>query len=109
MKFKHTPGPWKAWGIGGLELYISRGDDVCEIICNLGLPHHVDECEEKEANAHLIAAAPDMLEALIMVKKYGHSGYTEGSKPDIEFWFKIDTIIERATCMAIDEVLKCGG
>jgi len=49
---KYTPGPWKA--------------DICEV---LGLHHAICECdgsgyhEEDKANARLIAAAPDMLEA----------------------------------------------
>lgn len=68
---KHTPGPWKAvnrqyhsrlgicddWGVVS-----ERGDDLLELFGNDGY----DEPREipAEANAHLIAAAPNMLEAL---------------------------------------------
>ena len=47
-----------------------------------------------------------MLEALIDVIKYGTSGYIDGSKSDIEFWFKINTAIETVTGKPIDELLQ---
>lgn len=64
MKTQHTPGPW----------HLSKGKNyvrklsptltdapqdynICELNCMVGNP-------EFEANARLIAAAPDMLEAL---------------------------------------------
>ena len=58
---EHTPGPWVkkyykgaeektgTWGVR------SRLFSICNMVSNLG---------EDEANAHLIAAAPDLLEAL---------------------------------------------
>ena len=52
---KHTPGPWLA---DGASVYEERDD--FSVICNFwssSLP-------EWEANARLIAAAPDLLEAL---------------------------------------------
>ena len=55
----HTPGPWSIstdWEATGV-IYALRGfewDDICVI---------TPRCEAA-ANAHLIAAAPDMLEAL---------------------------------------------
>ncbi len=58
MDSKHTPGPWKVHkmpkAIGYAEWEIHYSDDgecVAEIVY-------------KEADAHLIAAAPDMYEAL---------------------------------------------
>jgi hypothetical protein len=64
--FKHTPGPWGAHnnevfagpfkrikgGISGFRAHICEMDDL-----------DLDE-DEVEANARLIAAAPDLLEAL---------------------------------------------
>lgn len=65
---KHTPGPWRVardnygitriWGMDG------EGDDAgeCDIACAEGdgsIPP-----ERREANSRLIAAAPDLLEAL---------------------------------------------
>lgn len=54
---KHTPGPWKYWN--GIILDhngdMDEGKQVC-IVSKYG--------EEHDANARLIAAAPEMLEAL---------------------------------------------
>ena len=56
---KHTPGPWKAIGC---EVYedLTGGDFICEIDRRtLDRPD-----TENVANARLIAAAPELLEAL---------------------------------------------
>lgn len=56
----HTPGPWKAvemqhgWHIG------PQPDGVCSIRYNTDGSKYA----EKQCNANLIAAAPDLLEAL---------------------------------------------
>ena len=56
---KHTPGPWVSKNVGTAMpggWYVGCDDyPVCEIL---------DEYPEAEANAHLIAAAPNMLGAL---------------------------------------------
>lgn len=58
---KHTPGPWghKTWDVNkdGEFNYTVEKDDksICEI---------VGTGEQAEANARLIAAAPELLEAL---------------------------------------------
>ena len=55
---KHTPGPW---GYDGAYDVVMRDDVGAWIACvNF---EHVDE-EQAVADAHLIAAAPEMLEAL---------------------------------------------
>lgn len=51
-----TPGPWKV-DLYRRYVYVVAGDDF--VICERG-----EEAEETLANAHLIAAAPDMYEAL---------------------------------------------
>ena len=63
----HTPGPWKVsyyaatrkpahrWTVGGYEWVEPYGATVCEMSGNP---------ERAEANAHLIAADPDLLAAL---------------------------------------------
>ncbi len=63
---KHTPGPWEVdsderTGIVYISSHLIGSHDVCDL-------YHVADCEiiTKEnamANAHLIAAAPDLLEA----------------------------------------------
>jgi hypothetical protein len=65
MKHAPTPGPWRKTGniIWGAEIQ----KKVCHI---LALPRAVGESTAKEesANASLIAASPDLLEALSQVK-----------------------------------------
>lgn len=57
---KHTPGPWevvRSWR-GELEPFDAKNDHHL-LSSESPLP-----LEEREANAHLIAAAPELLEAL---------------------------------------------
>jgi hypothetical protein len=55
MTNKHTPGPWRYWHEDGYcgELNAPNGSLIAAF-----------ESEPHEANARLIAAAPDLLEAL---------------------------------------------
>jgi hypothetical protein len=71
MSTQHTPGPWIGAGPSfgdPLPRYTTSivtewEDDAegCIDICELPFRHHDDE---NEANARLIAAAPDLLESL---------------------------------------------
>jgi hypothetical protein len=66
MKTKHTQGPWRAekWDYSQCpnKLMVQTDKDaVCEI---LDLWCMNERTEERDANARLIAAAPEMLEAL---------------------------------------------
>jgi hypothetical protein len=60
MKPKHTPGPWRvgSWYDGRLPIVVADLADR-SIIAEL-----TGAKRAHEANAHLIAAAPDLLEAL---------------------------------------------
>ena len=69
MNTKHTPGPWTAnepnekalryaWSV-----WPEEGSGFARIAT-------VTQCDEQEANAHLIAAAPDLLEALYQIATY---------------------------------------
>ncbi len=57
----HTPGPWEVIPARGNMLPHLMGGDHCRIAL-------LDDCHaaesEREANARLIAAAPDLLQAL---------------------------------------------
>lgn len=67
---KHTKGQWKIWGDRGN--LISAGDNkgmIAEII-NHDVPKFRRPKKEIEANAYLIAAAPELLEALKMATIY---------------------------------------
>lgn len=63
----HTPGPWSSF-IAGRTISISIGNDANgRVPCVIGWTGF-DSCglplKEQAANARLIAAAPDLLEAL---------------------------------------------
>lgn len=58
MKTKHTPGEWHAGMKPGPIIYGPKGEQVCDLRGDL-LPK-----DEAQANTRLIAAAPDLLEAL---------------------------------------------
>lgn len=68
---QHTPGPWTvspdrdAWGFYMLHEVSAHECDECAI-CDDGIEEHCERCgvEHDEANARLIAAAPDLLAAL---------------------------------------------
>ena len=59
---KHTPGPWRV--VDSWNDYMVEGQNGEEIIWQDG-PHETPTINE--ANARLIAAAPDLLDALVMV------------------------------------------
>jgi hypothetical protein len=59
---KHTPGPWRV--VDSWNDYMVESQNGEEIIWQDG-PHHTPAI--KEADARLIAAAPDLLDALVMV------------------------------------------
>lgn len=73
----HTPGPWNLWTgqTGAFEVYVGeplRGD----VIVQRHDWNH--KAEESKANAHLIAAAPDLLAAL---KAMRHPDYGTPEDP----------------------------
>ena len=66
MSAGHTLGPWVLAGVseGGFDIWSAAPDaDGSYIICARNpIPHRADQ---SEANARLIAAAPDLLAALV--------------------------------------------
>lgn len=71
---KHTPGPWER---DGVEIYPVRGFRAQDAICSMSSGQDGDRLE---ANARLIAAAPELLEALIgVIKAADHFGYAADS------------------------------
>jgi len=71
---KHTPGPWEAWVKDGW--HVSDGTDRIADLAEFD-----DQCfgydgaiELEEANARLIAAAPELLEACIAVRAFDNNG-----------------------------------
>jgi hypothetical protein len=95
-KLQHTSGPWKytiSKNSGRHQISDAKcGGQVCAIWSR--------GKDITEANARLIAAAPDMLEALISVYQI----YIDRDICcDNEF---IKSVIEKATSMSIEEILK---
>jgi len=87
---KHTPGPWKAYKNGNVVIIgggcVATVHKYCAGRASVipGVPMDVHE-EEVEANAKLISAAPELLEALqclmSRVAKDAESYAQEGNEP----------------------------
>jgi nucleoside phosphorylase len=82
MELKHTPGPWKvntagsakrgqAFEITEIYVYAPHVQDDTAICADI-----IDPVTQKpsNANAHLIAAAPELLDALMQIADYAKEG-----------------------------------
>lgn len=82
MSAQHTPGPWRLEHRGSTFIVDKPGDgyitrDVCRMDAS------TMSALAREANARLIAAAPDLLSALVLArKKLEEEGYFP--TPEIE-------------------------
>jgi len=113
-KLKHTPGPWvknKYLLKDCLKYGISESNSsMLNDIADLKGAFKTEE--ERESNARLIAAAPEMLEELILA--YNNiKGYAKRIPIDSEIYYEMNgilsdlkEIIEKATGMSIEEVLN---
>ena len=88
---KHTPGPWRATDMGGELGWVVQSNLPCinglsawVTVANVGAPHESDQMfggRDHEADARLMAAAPELLEALqALLKrvKVGYDGLPQG-------------------------------
>jgi len=64
----HTPGPWKVTAgiVDNPRLMVE--DDIGNPVCAMSLRGVYGDTVKMTANAHLIAAAPEMLEALERIR-----------------------------------------
>lgn len=78
---KHTPGPWNVDFIDGVDGVFAAGDKrICQVNEVDIVGWNVRFRDESEANGRLIAAAPDLLEALQQaVTSMQDSGYPNDS------------------------------
>lgn len=89
---KHTPGPWTAWNRGiGWEVHHSVDDDGYGISVNDGFRETFSE-----ADARLIAAAPDMLAALERVVEDLHGWAEYGSSASMHLYEDAKAAITKA-------------
>lgn len=63
MSTQHTPGPWVAFADHPEGAIPVRADGLLVAVCRYSQNPRIGK-ENAEANAHLIAAAPELLEAL---------------------------------------------
>lgn len=78
MEFKRTPTPWYVSNEGLLLVRDERDDSV--IASGIGLAH-----DDEMANANLIAAAPELLEALLEMQRNGRKqGWNERYESSME-------------------------
>jgi len=68
MTTTHTPGPWQDNDAGLIYGQVTDDEDEAPFVCDCcNEPGSGEYTEREKANARLIAAAPDMLEALEFV------------------------------------------
>lgn len=91
---KHTPGPWTVDGnvIRGDEK--SNGSVSVACILDVAYPYGRWAGESAQANARLIAAAPDLLEAAELCRKYM---YEHASNTQDNAFDKLCAAIAKAT------------
>ena len=104
MNLKHTRGPWK---IGyndesGPELITGNDDFVATVVQDTGYSDIAfsELSDEEQANARLIASAPEMLEALMTLYKESEPQETESPF----FKCEIIPVIEKATGLTIEDL-----
>ena len=98
---KHTPGPWEVGTegseIGAVYCDNSLGSRVA-IVFGKGQEYTAFSRTEEEANASLIAAAPDLLEALVQAERLYTTYGLVACDSECGAWInKVRTAIAKAT------------
>jgi len=113
----HTPGPWSIEKcepyttplLKGFAVYGKDGEDDCGVATVVG-PRSPEVQEDLLADARLIAAAPDLLEALkgmiaIVDDSHGVSGYHLNG--DVAEWDEFEEIEAAAEAIKKAEGTEC--
>jgi hypothetical protein len=100
MSISHTPGPWQQADGDDMEIEAAVGAAICTVLTAVDFPcvEDVDAAaveRECEANARLIAAAPELLSALETVMANNRTGATGQIARD--GWAKARAAISKAT------------
>lgn len=95
---KHTKGEWyqeinklKELDQESLIIRTKEGRVMCSVSTS------VDISEEDYANAKLISAAPELLEALVMFREFALTSVIPSRKDTIELKEKVEAAIKKAT------------
>lgn len=88
---KHTPGPWIVTEEGNFVYALSpKGTNRFSCSIAPGYIQGYDSEEVQQANARLIAAAPDLFEACIKANKYLAKCASLGKMPDdTDYWAEV--------------------
>ena len=92
---KHTPGPWQYAFEGGTTAFITEADGST-IIC-IRTTENTTAHKNLAANARLIAAAPDLLDALKLMVEQFTKGSGHSTLKDSEARIKAHAAIAKAT------------
>lgn len=98
MKTKHTVGQWKYSGLTIYAHKVTETQDSRKIIASID-PKRGEPSEENEANAKLIASAPELLEALQLLLKSHRQLTFEANHSLSDNWIedKANQAINKAT------------
>jgi len=92
METKHTPWPWAHHNTPTPFIYVNAGGlPICQIYTSTA---HGQSMGEQFANARLIAAAPELLEAAIELKDVCNR--PSAARTRAEAWRKLDKAIAKA-------------
>lgn len=105
-ELKHTKGPWKILTRKN-EYSVEIGIDDNDPLCKVFGADFTKLIDSNNANALLISCAPEMLgmliETYIQNDHWGNGNYHKWSQETND---KVKDIIEKATGLKIEEVLK---
>ena len=100
MNSKHTPGPWKVQNNNGVPVTIESGGigdgRVVTMLVDLFGDRH-DDTTENAANARLIAAAPELLEAAMAYVNHVRGYHDTLSDGELEVLNLCQAAIAKAT------------
>jgi hypothetical protein len=82
---KHTPGPWTTdWGFILAARADGRDNYIAETVKSDEEGLYIEDAAEREANSHLLAAAPEMAQRL---RDIVHA-YESGSASALQVWIE---------------------
>jgi hypothetical protein len=103
MESKHTPGPWiikrtssAPTGLDAGGILITQANAILQ---------SPENDSAAEANARLIAAAPELLKAIVQLEEFASLALTELTDQDTGWYYQLQAARQAATA-AIDAATK---